>query len=529
MTDKLSLREKIGQLIVVRTTGYLFDHQIRYPAWEANQTQLQRWLSELNIGGVILLGGSCAEIAYRTQQLQSWAKTPLFVSADIEEGVGQRFTGASWFPPPMALSQIAQNNYSLAIEYAYQMGKITAEEASAIGINWILAPVTDVNNNPDNPVINVRAFGDNPQIVADLATAFIQGCQSLPILTTAKHFPGHGDTATDSHLDLPRLSHSLARLNEVELQPFQKVIDEGVDTVMTAHLLVESFDKNNPATLSSAILTTQLREKMGFDGLIVTDALIMGGVAKYASTEEIAVKAILAGADILLMPENPEVAIDSLIKAIDDGIISSSRIDRSLARIQTAKEKLFTHKNDRSQPLAIDAISSISSQKTVKEILNQSTIIDGNIPLKTQSEGINLVVVDDLLGCDFLDRQTAAITIPTTFNYQTQIIEQKNLYFASQQQSILLQIFIRGNPFKGSAGLTQKLQSFYQQLVKDNTIEALVIYGSPYVQSWFRSFLPVETPWVFSYGQMPEAQTIVHQKLFGLDSDVPELNKGDFL
>ncbi len=528
MTEKLSLKEKIGQLIVVRTTGYLFDHQIRYPAWEATQTQLKKWLQEFNIGGIILLGGSCAEIAYRTQQLQSWAKTPLLISADIEEGVGQRFSGATWFPPPMTLSQIAIENRPLAQEYAQKMGKITAEEALAIGINWILAPITDVNNNPQNPVINVRAFGDNPQTVSDLATAFIQGCQSLPILTTAKHFPGHGDTATDSHLDLPRLSHSLARLNEVELPPFQQAINEGVDTVMTAHLLVEAFDKVNPATLSYPILTEQLREKMGFEGLIVTDALIMGGVAKYASTEEIAVKAIQAGADILLMPENPEAAINSIVQAVNNAILSEARIDRSLARIAQAKNKIFSPE-PKIKPLAIDNIATSESLSSVNEILKESLVKKGKLPLKSIVQGINIVVVDDLLTCDFLDRQTPAIAIPQSFNYQTQIIEQKNLHFTQYEQKLmLLQVFIRGNPFRGSAGLNSVMQENYQRLLTKNQIQALVIYGSPYVLKWFRSQLLEETPWLFSYGQMPYAQRIVCENLFPMYHE-HNFQKGDFL
>ena len=526
--NQLSLREKIGQLIVVRTTGYLFDHQIRYPAWEATQEQLKKWLQEFNIGGVILLGGSCAEIAYRTQLLQSWAKTPLLISADIEEGVGQRFSGATWFPPPMTLSEIAIDNLPLAQEYASKMGKVTAEEALAIGINWILAPITDVNNNPQNPVINVRAFGDNPQIVSDLATAFIQGCQSLPILTTAKHFPGHGDTATDSHLDLPRLTHNLSRLNEVELVPFQRAIKEGVDTIMTAHLLVEAFDEKNPATLSHSILTKQLREKMGFDSLIVTDALIMGGVAKYASTEEIAVKAIQAGADILLMPENPEVAIKSIEQAIANGILSEARIDRSLARIAQAKQKLFAPEN-RIKPLALDVISSPEAHQTVNDILSKSIRQSGDLPLKNSSGGINLIVIDDLLGCDYLDRQTPAITIPENFHYQTQIIEQRNLQFShNQDQPLLIQVFIRGNPFRGSAGLTSVMQEFYQQLLTKNDITALVIYGSPYVLDWFLARLPENTPWLFSYGQMPSAQKIIQQNLFELPAS-EQLTKGNFL
>ncbi|HHP7229258.1 MAG TPA: glycoside hydrolase family 3 N-terminal domain-containing protein, partial [Xenococcaceae cyanobacterium] len=246
-------------MLVVRTTGHLFEHQIRYPQWEADNSTLRKWLVELNLGGVILLGGSAAELKLRSQQLQSWANTPLLIAADIEEGVGQRFPGATWFPPPMALSAIARQNLSLASNYARQMGATIAQEAIAVGINWLLAPVVDVNNNPDNPVINIRAFGDTPTIVSQLTTAFIQGARQYPILTTAKHFPGHGDTVTDSHLDLPKIAHSEAQLAAVELPPFQSAIAAGIDSIMTAHLLIMAWDRNYPATLSQNILTRQLR------------------------------------------------------------------------------------------------------------------------------------------------------------------------------------------------------------------------------------------------------------------------------
>ncbi len=197
----MDLRAKIGQLIVVRASGYLSDRQRRYPQWEADNQTLESWLRDLNLGGVILLGASATEIKTRTKLLQSWAKTPLLVAADIEAGVGQRFSGQTWFPPPMALAAIAQKDLTQAQKYAYQMGAVTAQEALAIGINWLLAPVVDVNNNPDNPVINIRAFGESPEIVSALTKAFIAGAQTTQIVTTAKHFPGHGQTATDSHLD----------------------------------------------------------------------------------------------------------------------------------------------------------------------------------------------------------------------------------------------------------------------------------------------------------------------------------------
>lgn len=532
----LSLRQKIGQLIIIRTTGYIFDHQIRYPAWEATQTQLKTWLEELNLGGIILLGGSCAEIYYRTQQLQSWAKTPLFMAADIEEGVGQRFTGASWFPPPMALSKIAKHNPLLGKKYAQKMGNITAKEALAIGINWILAPITDVNNNPDNPVINIRSFGDNAQVVGDLAQAFIDGCQCYPILTTAKHFPGHGDTSTDSHLDLPKISHNLQRLQQVELSPFQQAINKGVDSVMTAHLLVEALDSHNPATLSHPILTELLRWQMGFEGLIITDALIMGGVAKYACAEEIAVKAIQAGADILLMPENPEIAVNSIEKAIYEGVLSEARIDESLERIRKAKAKLFssssseeTSINFSAKPLSMDVISTPQDMIVVNEILSQSMSKGGNIPLKATNKGINLVVVHDLLNCDFLHRQTPSVTIPQSYGYQTQLFDHRNLHLAQyEEQSIILQAFIRGNPFLGNGGLTPSTKAFYRQLLETEALKGIIIYGSPYILDWFTQHLKPEIPWVFNYGQMSEAQKLCCQCLFGLSTNY-DIDQGNFL
>jgi len=523
---RLSLKEKIGQLIIVRTTGYIFDHQIRYPAWEATQPQLQQWIEELNLGGVILLGGSCAEIAYRTQQLQAWAKTPLFIAADIEEGVGQRFSGASWFPPPMALAQVYQQNPSLAIELAEKMGKYTALEALAIGINWILAPITDINNNPDNPVINIRAFGDTLDTVRDLASAFVRGCQPYPILTSAKHFPGHGDTSTDSHLDLPIINHDFSRLQSLELSAFDAVIQQGVDSVMTAHLLVGAIDSSQPATLSYPILTDLLRQKMGFEGLIITDALIMGGVKKYASDAEIAVKALQAGADILLMPENPEIAVNSVIQAVKSGILSESRIDDSLNRVTLAKKKLFAQ-NQSSYSMA--HISTLEATEAVKKILSQSMSGGGNIPLKTFDNGINLVVVEDLLNCEYLDRTSPAITIPQTKGYHRQIFDENNLFLAEySQQPLLLQVFLRGNPFRGKAGLTPETQAFYRQLLSQNNLQGIVIYGSPYVKDWFLSQVNNSIPWVFSYGQMAIAQELALKSLFGMSGDF-DIVKGNFL
>jgi beta-glucosidase len=524
---RLSLKEQIGQMIVVRACGYLFDRQIRYPLWEPPAAKLRYWLQELNLGGVILLGASAPELFLRTKQLQSWSKIPLLIAADVEEGVGQRFAGATWFPPLMAIGAIANRDLPQGEEYAAQMGAITAVEALSIGINWLLAPVVDVNNNPQNPVINVRSFSDRPEVVSKLAAAFIKGAKHYPVLTTAKHFPGHGDTASDSHLDLPTLPHSSSRLAEVELPPFNSAIAAGVDSVMTAHLLIPAWDSQRPATLSPSILTGQLREKLGFTGLIVTDALIMGGVAKYAAPEEVAIMAIEAGADILLMPPDPERAIAAVYQAVNSGRLSAERIEASVQRIWQAKQKLITVPiANYSLPPEFQFLSQLahpSAIATADKILREAMQISGSLPIQPRSNSAldsrNLILVDDVLNCDFLDRYSPAVVIPQQLGYE---------FGQNNNAIVLLQIFIRGNPFRGIAGLNPKTTDFLKKFLKIGSLEALVIYGSPYLLNWLQEEIPDDLPLVFSYGQMPAAQAIACQVLFGLPES-PHMGTVNFL
>ncbi|UBF26871.1 beta-glucosidase [Kovacikia minuta CCNUW1] len=535
--DSLSLKEQIAQMMVVRASGYLFNHQIQYPAWEPRADVLQFWLQELGVGGVILLGGSAGELALRTHQLQSWSKIPLLLAADIEEGVGQRFSGATWFPPPLALAAIAQQHPHQAEQYAVQMGATTAQEARAIGLNWVLAPVVDVNNNPNNPVINVRAWGETPEIVSRLATAFIQGAQRHPVLTAAKHFPGHGDTAVDSHLELPVLDHSLERLYQIEIPPFKAAIVAGVDAVMSAHLQIPALDADYPATLSHRILTQELRQKMGFEGLIVTDALVMGAIANQYGANQAAVLAVEAGVDILMMPLDPPGAIDAVVAAVDAGRIAPERIRASVERIWKAKQKVAspTFATDTSHawetlPPAIEA-HSITTQlaqpdatNTVSEILQNSMQIrcpssSWLNPSDKQNAHRNLIIVDDVLGCDFLTTQAPAIAIPQSFGYPLQRVDRHTPEILQKPDSTdhrltLLQLFIRGNPFRGSAGLTQTAKDWFQYLLKTDQLHALVIYGNPYILEEFLATLPSPIPYVFTYGQMPAAQTIALKALF---------------
>ena len=558
MIDNLSLPELVAQMFVVRASGCLFDHQIRYPEWEPTADKLRHYLENLGVGGVILVGGSAAELAMRSHQLQSWAKFPLLLAADIEEGVGQRFAGATWFGPPMAIAEIARKNPEAAGRYAEQMGAVTAIEARAIGLNWVLAPVVDVNNNPDNPVINVRAFGETPEIVSKLASAFIRGTSGHPVLTTAKHFPGHGDTAVDSHLELPVLPHSPTRLAEVELPPFVEAIANGVDAVMTAHLLIPAWDEEFPATLSRKILIGKLREELGFQGLIVTDALVMGAIANKYGANEAAVLAAEAGADVLLMPLDPEEAIRAVCEAVTQGRLSTSQIKESVKRIWKAKQKVGlpisdsknegqnsvvslqggSEKNEGhnsvvslqggSENAALIDLSVLSTPEvrtTAANILRDSLKFGGNLPLPQPQKNQllrNLIVVDDVLGCEFLGNHTPAIALPAQLGYELQLIDDRAGAIGDTANTdsfspTLLQVFIRGNCFRGSAGLTEAAQNWFQKLLKTGELQAVLIYGSPYVLEQFLPHLPPIIPYIFCFGQMPAAQAIALELLFGLE------------
>jgi beta-glucosidase len=522
--NKLSLARQVAQMVVVRASSHLFDHQIQYPEFgECDRATLKHWITDLGVGGVIFWGGNAGELTLRIQQLQAWAEYPLLIAADIEEGVGQRFTGATWFPPPMALNAIAKTDLPKAIEYARQMGAITAQEALAIGINWILAPVVDVNNNPANPVINIRAFGETPAIVSQLATAYIQGTAAYPVLTCAKHFPGHGDTDTDSHWELPVINHDRQRLETIELPPFQAAIRAGVDSVMSAHLMIPSLDQDLPATLSPQILTGLLRDELGFEGLVSTDALVMGAIADRYGADKAPVMAVEAGSDIILMPVNPEMAIQAVCAAVTSGRISAERIKASVGRIWRSKQKLFqawdritlNQSPVNSQSASFTTLAQPASMAVADRALQDSLIIRGSLPLKP-TPGRNIIMLEEILDTTFLSRSTPAVTIPRDLGYELQLINRHSpKRDIKANKPAILQLFIRTSPFSGGLGITDVAKELFQQLLENQQLQCLVIYGSPYLMSDFAPLLPPELPCVFCYGQMAAAQSIALERLFG--------------
>ncbi|WP_373543000.1 glycoside hydrolase family 3 N-terminal domain-containing protein [Chamaesiphon sp.] len=522
--NQLSLAQQVAQMLVVRASSHLGDHQIQYPEFgERDRATLKHWIADLGVGGVIFWGGNAGELTLRIQQLQAWAIYPLLIAADIEEGVGQRFAGGTWFAPPMALNAIAQTDLAKAIEYARQMGAITATEALAVGINWLLAPVVDVNNNPANPVINIRAFGENPEIVSQLATAYIHGAAAYPVLTCAKHFPGHGDTGVDSHWALPIIPHDRARLDAIEFPPFKAAITAGVDSVMSAHLLIPALDGELPATLSPQILTEELRHNLGFEGLISTDALVMGAIADRYGADDAPVMAVAAGSDIILMPVDPEIAIRAVCAAVGSGRISAERIKESVGRIWRSKQQLFqnwdgvtlTQSPVNRQPAELTTLAAPAAMAVAKGMLTDSLIAQGDLPL-TPSSGKNIIVLEEILDPTFLSRSTPAITIPAKLGYQLQLINRHSPAIAiDPEDAVILQLFIRTSPFSGGLGITSVAKQLVQQLLANGQLQGLVIYGSPYLMADFAPLLPSGMPCVFCYGQMAAAQSIALERLFG--------------
>ena len=301
--------------------------------------KLRRDVVELGAGGYIIFGGNVDSTAQLTHELAEEAHQPLLVASDLERGLGQQLDGGTIFPTQMAVGATG------IPDLAFAQGWATAREALSVGIDVVFSPVADVASEPRNPIIGIRAFGGEPAEVAAMTSAFVRGCQQAGAAATAKHFPGHGDTSLDSHIELPTVTADRATLETREFVPFRAAIDEGVRLIMTAHVAYPALTGGDvPATLSREIMTDLLRGDMGFEGVLVTDALLMGAIAERYGCGEAAIMAIEAGVDILLMLPDVEEAIAAVRAAVGDGRVSESRIDESLERIEMLHRWLGDYK-----------------------------------------------------------------------------------------------------------------------------------------------------------------------------------------
>lgn len=380
----LSLRDKAAQMVWPTVLGdYVSDDS---PQWRRVMAEIR----DHKVGGYTISVGSPMEIAMKLDAMQRASALPLLFGADVEFGAGYRarggyflpnaidLGGAVVFPPEMAVG--ATGDTALA----YEQGRITALESRALGIHIAYAPILDVNNNPRNPVISTRSYGEDPQLAARLGVAFVRGLQEHGMVATGKHFPGHGDTEVNSHLALPVVSVSRARIDSVELVPFQAAIRAGVGAIMSFHGAMPALDSTEaPATLSAAILTGLLREELGFDGVIISDAMDMRGVLDRYGAVEATKRAVAAGADVLIQPLDVEETIDAIVAGVTEGRYPEARLDAAVGRILRMKESLGVHRDRHADPERIRALVGDSAHQAVAR-----TIAERSITLVRDENGV---------------------------------------------------------------------------------------------------------------------------------------------
>jgi len=510
---KMSLEEKIGQLVVARYHGEFYNRQ------DEDFKQLESLVRDYHLGGLILFGGEPLETAYFTNHFQQLARVPLLIASDLERGTGNQVTGATLFPPLMALGATGSE------QLAYEMGRITAIEGRALGIHMTYAPVVDVNINPDNPIINVRSAGEDPEQVARLTGAFIRGCQSKGMIATAKHFPGHGDTDQDSHSLLPVIKADLDRLEKVELYPFQKAIDQGVQAIMTAHLYVPALEPEPglPATLSPLILSDLLRKKMGFKGLIVTDAIEMAGIMRYFSQEEASLRALKSGVDLLLLPPEPVKVINYLKQAVGKGDLPLSRVEESVRRVLAAKARLGLN---RSSQVSLDDLPLILGRPEFKETAWKTfesaiTLVKNEnnlLPVRPGKKMVILSLSSDpgdfyagrRLAAALTERFPAAQTFYADGDTGQEKLEEA-LTASLQAEVVIAALFSSLQAGKGSVDLVPGQIELLRKIKEAGRPVVALSFGSPY----FIRHLPQVDSYLCLYRNTPETQELAAMALAG--------------
>lgn len=534
--EDLTLEEKIGQMFA--GAGHaLFTNE---SGWRYRD--LMHQVRDNKVGGLTWFVSNVRETAFLTQQLQNAARVPLLISADLEAGIGMRLIDTTYWPTAMAVAATGDP------KFAEELGRITAREAKVLGINHIFAPVADVNVNPDNPVINARSYGEDPQEVSKFVAAFIRGVQGEGVLATAKHFPGHGDTHVDSHRSLPVLDVDRARLERVELIPFRAAIEADVASVMIGHLAVPAIDPTPagtrsvaeslhenpyatpegeltqngavPATLSKVIIEDMLRGELGFKGLVVSDAFDMGGLVAHYEAGEAAVLGILAGEDQILKSPNIDRAIEAVKEAVQSGRIPQSRIDESVRRILDAKsrvsfavgtqEEVFRildsqQHRDKSDEIATRALTLLREEPGLMPIgkgkgvviLTVSDFDEVGNPLPAFAREVNRRL-ENVAPVFLLDSRSQADEIVPF------------LHAARNAEVVLLALAVRARSGAGHISLPQVALDAIAQLPPQVKV-AGISFGSPYV---LRDLPAIQT-YFAAYGIQPVMQQAAARALFG--------------
>ena len=516
--SRMTLEERVGQvLFAVSPAAFMNLQGGEFQKISAN-------IQSYHVGGYHIEGGDPATAYLLISRMQDAAKVPLLITADLEGGGGFQFTGATRFPRAMAIGATGNT------QYAYEAGNLCAREGKAIGIGVNFYPVVDVNNNPQNPIINIRSFGEDPSAVGKFGQAYIKGTEDAGIIATAKHFPGHGDTSVDSHLELPIVNFDRSRLGAIELPPFKAAIEGGVGAVMTAHIELPQLEETPglPASLSPAITTGLLRKELGFQGLIFTDALPMHAITENFGAEQAVILAIKAGADVALEPLDVPKAFAALLSAVQKGEISEDRLNESVRRILTAKAWLGLNAR-RVEPFnQIDtAVGSPAAEQKSREIIEHAmTLVKDDkksLPLKLRDD-------EDVLLVNFVDagdrenapnagltfrqefekrhaRTLFAIVTPTTPGPEAGLIRR----IAANYRFVVVSCSIRIASYKGAIGLNEIQEGLLRDLAKHNGPFVFALFGSPYLLD----YLPELPSYILAYEFYPDAEAAMVRAIFG--------------
>lgn len=520
--SRLTLRQKVGQLVVPRISGAYM------PTESPEYDRLREWVVKQQVGGVIITHGPPYELAAKLNTLQRLSDVPLLVTADMEHGPGQILNaghilpygldngGATRFPPIMALGAADDE------QLAYDLGRITAIEGRAAGVHVTFAPVVDVNNNPDNPIINTRAYGGDAAQVSRLAAAHIRGLQDHGMIATAKHFPGHGDTGTDSHISLPIVSVEKSRADAVELPPYHTAIRNNVGAIMTAHIAFPALTGDTvPGTLNAKILTGLLRDELGYRGLIFTDAMDMGAIINTYGRTNASVMALKAGADVLLQPFPQDVPaiIDAIMAAVAKGELSEARINDAVRRMLEAKARLQLHQ-ERFVDLGRlpEYVGKGSHQARAREAAERSITVtrDQQKLLPLRGRVLSIVYADDYdpfagrilqqeLRKDLPDLQTLM------FDARADSSAVRRLHDAAATADVILFTpFIGVSAYKGRLAINHHVADAINQIAtaKPTVVTA---FGNPYV---FGQLTNVST-YMLAWGQWGVSQRAAAKALLG--------------
>jgi beta-N-acetylhexosaminidase len=504
---KMSVEEKVGQMIVSSFyTGFMSTDSKEFD-------ELVRSVHEYKVGGFHVFGGTepvpnvllnptygavtlgqPLEAASIINRLQAISPVPLLNTADFEAGVGFRIAGATSFPRLMAFG--AARDERLAEE----AGRVTGEEARALGVHVNFAPVVDVNNNPRNPVINTRSYGEDPQMVGRLASAYIRGMQAAGVAATLKHFPGHGDTDVDSHLGLPIIKHPLARLEQMELIPFRAGVAAGAEAVMTAHIELPELDPapNTPTTLSGPIVQGLLRKELGFNGLIYTDSMGMAGVTAMYKPAEAAVRAVKAGNDVILHSPDDGAAFSGIVDAVKSGEIPMARVDASVERILRAKARAGLNRN---RLVNLDQISTVlgtrRNQAVAQQVSERSITlvkdVRSEVPVTTPRDGqvLYLSVLDYPSGWRIaapsrtfipeLRKRWRNVTAIELSDRTTPSELELVRAMAPRFDVVVASVFVRASSASGRMDLAEPLTRLLNGFARGNRPFVTIFFGNPYV------------------------------------------------